>query len=38
MLKRKNPSLKVTDESNGLRVEDLSPKLQEFVRKGRRIN
>jgi len=30
--------LKVTDESNGLRVEDLSPKLQEFVRKGRRIN
>lgn len=30
--------LKVTDESNGLHVEDLSPKLQEFVRKGRRIN
>ena len=30
--------LKVTDESNGLRIEDLSPKLQEFVRKGRRIN
>ena len=38
MLKRKNPSLKVTDESNGLHVEDLSPKLQEFVREGKIIN
>lgn len=28
----------VTDESNGLRIEDLSPKLQEFVRKGRAKN
>ncbi len=27
--------MKVTDESNGLRIEDLSPKLQEFVRKCR---
>jgi len=30
--------LKVTDESNGLHVEDLSPKLQEFVKKARSIN
>jgi len=31
--------LKVTDENNGLRIEDLSPKLQEFVvKKGRMIN
>lgn len=26
--------MKVTDESNGLRIEDLSPKLQEIVIKG----
>ena len=30
--------MKVTDESNGLHVEDLSPKLQEFVREGKIIN
>ena len=28
----------VTHESNGLHVEDLSPKLQEFVREGKIIN
>jgi len=30
--------LKVTDESNRYSIRDLSPKLQEFVKKGRRIN
>jgi len=30
--------LKVTDESNGLQIEDLSPKLQAFVREGKIIN
>ena len=30
--------MKVTDESNGLQIENLSPKLQEFVKKGKIIN
>jgi len=38
MSKRKNPSLKVTDESNAYSIDSLSPKLREFVKKGRIIN
>lgn len=30
--------MKVTDESNAYSIDSLSPKLQEFIGKGRRIN